>query len=204
MKGEDRRVLRTRQKLGDAIVALTLERGYESVTIRELTERAGIGYATFFRHYPDKDSLLHALLEGVLSGLLQRLEPLSTATDPTRTGLLVFRHVRANADLYRVLIDSQRSVDLFGRALEVGTHQLLISLRPKPSSVVPATLAAHHVVRSFMALIEWWLANGMKPSAEVMAEAYTSLIFEPSLRVAFDPVDDPTQPPARMLTEDRA
>src|SRR5689334_4808121 len=58
MARSDRRIVRTRNLLAQALVALTLEKNYDAVTIREITDRAEIGYATFFRHYPDKDALL--------------------------------------------------------------------------------------------------------------------------------------------------
>ena len=47
---EDRRVTRTRKLLTEALISLSLEKGYEAVTIRDITDRAGVGYATFFRH----------------------------------------------------------------------------------------------------------------------------------------------------------
>src|SRR5690606_12454565 len=61
----DARVRRTRRRLQDALVALVLERGYEAVTIRDVAERADVGYATFFRHYASKEALLLDLLEGL-------------------------------------------------------------------------------------------------------------------------------------------
>jgi AcrR family transcriptional regulator len=50
MDTHDRRVKRTQSALAKALIALTLEKGYDAVTIRDITERADIGYATFFRH----------------------------------------------------------------------------------------------------------------------------------------------------------
>ncbi len=190
MKVHDRRVQRTLQNLGAAMVALTLERGYDNVTIRDLTDRAGVGYATFFRHYADKEALLRDLLEEVLDGLVTRLEPLSVDADAAATGALVFQHVRANADLYRVLLGSQGSVDLLGRALEVGTASLLRTLDRRPGSIVPLELAAYHVVRSFVALIEWWLAHGLKPAPQVMGRIYQELILDPSRQAALTPKNE--------------
>src|SRR5258708_24160624 len=69
MDVQDRRVKRTQNLLAKALIALTLEKGYEAVTIRDITERADIGYATFFRHYHDKDALLREVLDVVLSEL---------------------------------------------------------------------------------------------------------------------------------------
>jgi AcrR family transcriptional regulator len=183
----DPRVQRTRRRLGRAMVELTIERGFDAVTIRDLTDRAGIGYATFFRHYADKDALLRDLLEEVLEGLMEVLEPLSADADATRTGTLVFRHAQRNADLYRVLLASQRSVDLLGRALEVGAEGITRNFVQRPDSVVPIDVAAHHLTRSVVALIEWWLEHDMPYPAESMGHIFRALILEPTRAAALVP-----------------
>ena len=40
MHTQDRRVKRTQKLLAQALIALTLEKGYEAVTIRDITQRA--------------------------------------------------------------------------------------------------------------------------------------------------------------------
>ena len=54
----DPRVKRTRRLLRDALVSLILEKDFASITIREITERAGVAYITFFRQFESIDQLL--------------------------------------------------------------------------------------------------------------------------------------------------
>ena len=58
----DPRVKRTYRLLGDALVELILEKPYEQITIKEITERAEVAYITFFRHYDSIDELLMQVL----------------------------------------------------------------------------------------------------------------------------------------------
>lgn len=182
----DARVVRSRRRLGGALVKLTLERGYEAVTIRDLTDEAGIGYATFFRHYSDKDALLRDMLDAVLAELMERLESLSHLTDAAKIGTLVFEHAKDNADLYGVLLRSQHSIDLLPRALEVGMAGVLRTYRAKPGGIVPMDAAVNHLIRSFVALIDWWLANGMRPRPAVMGRVFDMLILGPTREAAFE------------------
>jgi AcrR family transcriptional regulator len=55
---EDLRVRRTRKTLQEALIALTIEKGFAAVTVRDITERAMVNRSTFYRHYLDKYELL--------------------------------------------------------------------------------------------------------------------------------------------------
>ncbi len=59
----DRRVQKTRKLLQDALIELVAEKSYESVTIREILDRANVGRSTFYAHFQDKDQLLHSILD---------------------------------------------------------------------------------------------------------------------------------------------
>jgi len=59
----DRRVQKTRKLLQDALIELVAEKGYESVTIREILDEANVGRSTFYVHFQDKDQLLHSILD---------------------------------------------------------------------------------------------------------------------------------------------
>lgn len=175
--------MRTRRRLTEALIALTLDKGYEAVTIRDITEQAGVGYATFFRHYADKETLLRDVLEAFLGELLELVRPQS-GQDPVETGTLIFEHARRNGELYRVLLDTGRE-DLLGRVYEVGMAGVLAANRPQANSVVPPVVAAHHVIASFLALLRWWLEEGMPYEPSKMGRIYSELIIRPTEEVAF-------------------
>src|SRR5206468_12417027 len=49
-----------RERLVRAAVESFLDRGYDNVTVAEITERAGLTKRTFFRHFADKREVLFA------------------------------------------------------------------------------------------------------------------------------------------------
>lgn len=180
---EDRRIRRTRRRLSRALLELALERPFEAITIRDLTDRAGIGYATFFRHYDGIEDLLRNMLDELLSELLALLGPL-VGRDPVEAGTMVFRHAQGHSGLYRLLLRTDRSVDLLDRAVEIGIENLDRTHEPQPGSRVPAPVAANHFIRSFMAMLEWWLDHDMPYEPEHMGEIYRDLILHPTEEVA--------------------
>ena len=69
LRGVGRWQPNARERLVRAGLELFLERGYDSVTVAEIAERAGLTKRTFFRHLADKREVLF-LSEDVLSRLM--------------------------------------------------------------------------------------------------------------------------------------
>jgi AcrR family transcriptional regulator len=65
-------VRRTQSFILDAFRALLEEKGFKSITVKEITERAGINRATFYAHYQDKFDLLNASLQAIFEEELER------------------------------------------------------------------------------------------------------------------------------------
>lgn len=182
---QDRRIKRTQNLLAKALIALTLEKGYEAVTIRDITQRADVAYATFFRHYHDKDGLLEDVLEVVLEELIALLLPHMPMDDPAVVGSLLFSYVRDHSEVSRVLLYTRSSHALAQRMLVEGSQQVLGEHRPRPASAVPADVAANHLVASSVALIQWWLEHDMPYTPDTMGVIYRDLIYLPTIAVAF-------------------
>jgi len=69
-----------RERLAQAAFALFDERGYEQTTVDDITERAGLGRATFFRHYRSKEDVIFPDHDLLLSQVAGRLRSSSHAT----------------------------------------------------------------------------------------------------------------------------
>jgi len=70
------RVRRTKILLREALIELIEERGFEALTIGELTERAMVSRAAFYRNYQDKYDLVEQIFEEAMSALLSAVEDL--------------------------------------------------------------------------------------------------------------------------------
>ena len=182
MNQDDRRVIKTKQALGTALIALIKEKGFEAVTIQEITAVAHVGYRTYFRHYADKDALLLDLLQSTITELrtLMQLSPeMAQTTDfevRKENGRLLFAHVQENSDLYWVLLNS-------GPVALNPVRQFALAealqYMPEDESGIPREILANHTVAGTLALIQWWLENEMPYSPEEMGSYYAQLIMKP-------------------------
>src|SRR5689334_11126183 len=111
----DRRSLRTRQLLMQAMVELMRTRRYDAITVLEITEQANVGRSTFYAHFTDKDDLLVDGVQRMLASL-DRSEPKSTGRKDFYPTLALFQHVGTQAELYRVM-SRGRGLTLFLAAL---------------------------------------------------------------------------------------
>jgi AcrR family transcriptional regulator len=93
-----------RERLAEAAFALFDERGYEQTTVDDITERAGLGRTTFFRHYRSKEDVIFPDHDRLLEQIAERLRTSSHATalvavsDAVR---LVLLHYIEEGDLAR-------------------------------------------------------------------------------------------------------
>lgn len=61
----DPRVRRTRQLLEQAFMEALHEKGFQAISVQDITERAGVNRATFYAHFEDKFDLLdHSVRKG--------------------------------------------------------------------------------------------------------------------------------------------
>src|SRR5215469_12112564 len=64
-KADNLRVKRTKILLREALIALIEERGFNTLTVGELTERAMVSRAAFYRSYQDKYDLVEQFFEQI-------------------------------------------------------------------------------------------------------------------------------------------
>lgn len=175
---EDRRKQRTRSQLRDALIALILEKGYDNVTVQDITDRANLGRATFYLHYPDKEQLLLSSLREMLETFKAQMGPLTRETlldDPTWR-VLPFKHVVENQNFYRVTLLSDQGMAGVLKTIRAqlieNTRTRLAVVIPPEQSPIPLEMVASYLVGAMFALMAWWLQHDMPQSPEEMAELY--------------------------------
>jgi AcrR family transcriptional regulator len=80
-KHTDMRITRTREAIRRAFIDMICEKDYEQITIKELTERAGVNRKTFYLHYDSLDDLLSEMLHEMNLHFMQRIKGLKIPED---------------------------------------------------------------------------------------------------------------------------
>ena len=68
----DPRILRSRRMLMEALARLLNQKEFDSISVQDIADEAGLNRATFYLHYPDKNALLHAMTAARFRELIAR------------------------------------------------------------------------------------------------------------------------------------
>jgi AcrR family transcriptional regulator len=169
------RVRRTKILLQEALIELIEERGFEALTVGELTERAMVSRAAFYRNYQDKYDLVEQIFEGAISALLNAIEDLGRE-HPSEVWIKFFEHIEQYERLYRVLLGRKGS-PWFVRKMRESLADMI-----KERGRLPHGPEAHPihsfsdefvpdlVAAMFVEAITWWLEQGRPYTTKEIAK----------------------------------
>lgn len=175
----DARQVRTRQMLLDALLALIEVRPFEQVTIREIAKEAGVGYATFFRHYPSKDALLHDLAAGEIAALLQRALPVLFAADTRQSCVALFDYVALRRALWSSLLTGGAAATL--KQEFIAQAKRIAESEGEVGGWLPDELRVVFAVSATVEIIAWWLNEGQDFGVDRIAEILDRLVVVPAM-----------------------
>jgi AcrR family transcriptional regulator len=179
------RTTRTRPILCTALLALLEERPFDQLTVREITAKADIGYATFFRHYPDKEALLNDLAASQISDLLALALPILNTADTRASARALAAYVWEHRKLWAALLTGGAAATLKEEFIKQA--QRIAETHPAPDHWLPSDLTVIVSVTGTVEILAWWLKQKQPPSIDHMAEILDSLIVAPSMARASRP-----------------
>lgn len=182
----DRRVVRTREMLHQALMSLILEKGYEAISIKDICGAANVGRSTFYAHYTCKDDLKRSGLESMRKLLIDRQRNSSAREGMTGQSLgfslAMFEHARDHLGLYRALVGSRIGTIALGTIREILSDlvrdELVITASKASKEAVPREVVVQHIVGAYMAVLTWWLDKGAKIPPERIDTMFRRLATE--------------------------
>ena len=183
---------------------LIKEKGYDAISVEQITQRANLGRTTFYLHYKDKEDLLvdefselaneraRTLSEIPFSAWLPDLEnPEHTIENkPSEPFLMVFQHVANNADIYRILLQNEKSDRILERIRKIITQAITEFMQTKVENdpiplllEVPIDLLAAYFSGALLSCVDWWLEQESEYSPEEMTRMFQRLFFPGARRI---------------------
>jgi AcrR family transcriptional regulator len=174
----DARIVRTREALREAMTGLAEELPLDAITVRAIAARAGVGYATFFRHYPDKDALLADVADKLIREFLQRVAPLLQERDRTAAARTMCDFVLEHLPIYKALLAGGSGETVRAEMLRQTMATMTATRQRKPDGPLD-DLLLFHLVSAILNLLSWWLRNLDTVDAAAMAQVIERAVLTP-------------------------
>src|SRR6185503_10543800 len=178
----DARVRRTRDALGDALVALMQEKAFDTITVQDVLDRAHVSRSTFYSHYSDKDDLLMSDAEEFFERLAMALSAHGDQSDRVFPVQEFFTHLADVQPFFKALVKSgkfQENMELARGHFARGIERRLAELprgRSIPPNQLPAIAFSH--AGALLSLLTWLLDRGMRESPAEMDELFHRMIWQ--------------------------
>lgn len=189
----DPRVKRTRQLLEQAFLELLEKKGFQSITVQDITDRATVNRATFYAHFDDKFALLdHVVRESYQKILQRKLSPDSSfSLDNLQVLILTVCEYLKQFNSLQCDASTKQVEPLIEKEVQSQVYDIVLRWVTKMQADKLNSLTAPEVMAS---AISWaifgaglhWSRDSKKYSAEEISNQVLSLITE-GLNGSFSP-----------------
>jgi len=191
----DRRAIRTKKMIRNALSALIEEKGFNNISITDITTRADLNRGTFYLHYIDKYDLLEQIENELLQELQHHIKNTRLADvviiDPTDSiesvnksipfMKKVFEYVKENSVLIKAILGPNGDPKFQNKIKElIHTNVFeknLIKTFNKENMLVPEEYFLSYLLSAHIGVVQKWLESDMEKSPEDMALILAKLSF---------------------------
>ena len=185
----DLRVVRTKTAIRNALVELIEDKGFDAITVKDITTKANINRGTFYTHYQDKFDLMTKCQEDIMyefsniakeiprSDCGSRIESFSTMPFLLITSILEF--LNENSDFMKAVLSPKGDLsfqtklkDFMWKTLFEDTNGALIN---KENLLVPSQYLASYMASAHIGVIQQWLNSGQKETPEEIARILSTI-----------------------------
>ncbi len=198
----DRRTMRTKRLIRNALSELIEESGYNNISITDITKKADINRGTFYLHYVDKYDLLEKIENEVIQELRDGIDNVSnidtvnieyvtnidSVDKPMPFMIKVFEYIKENSAFMKAILGPKGDPKFHIKIKELIESSLfekkLVRAFKKENMLVPQEYFISYVLSAHLGVIQQWLESGMEKSPEDMALILSKMFLLGPFKVA--------------------
>ncbi|MCM3756525.1 TetR/AcrR family transcriptional regulator [Sporosarcina aquimarina] len=189
----DLRVVRTKESIRNVFIDLIEEKGFEAITVKDLTTRAKINRGTFYAHYQDKYDLMNKCEEEFMQELTDKIitnypnmmadiESNNPATTPFTILVSIFDYLNQNRRFTKAMLGPKGDISFQTKLKKFVWKSLFDSnnasqptLIHKENFLVPAEYFISYVASAHIGVIQQWLNSDRDESPQEMARIISTM-----------------------------
>ena len=193
-KNPDLRVIKTKESIRLAFIELIEEKGFDALTVKDITTKAQINRGTFYVYFQDKFDLITQYENEVMENLYKiRNKNLNKSKDettdfPTEGVVEIFSYLYEIRDLMKAFLTTKSESIFMVRMKEVlwndwykTNPDLIIT---QNNLLVPSEYYVAYFTSAIMGLIQQWFINDCKESPREMTKIIELFVTKGPLLVA--------------------
>jgi AcrR family transcriptional regulator len=176
----DRRVQRTRDRLGNALMELAVEKPFDTITVQDVLDHAGVSRSTFYLHYNDKDDLFISDVDEFFEGMATILSRRGDSSDRVAPVRELFAHVAEASRFHKAVVASGKIhvvQELGQEHFARGIEQRLAELERARGITAERPIVAQALAGALLSLLSWWIKARMPVSAGQMDDLYHRVVW---------------------------
>lgn len=188
---EDRRILRSKKALRDALICLMDARGLDDITVNDLCTRADLNRGTFYNHFHDKEHLLATFEDEVMRDLehiqaqmqdmtVRKLLTYRARRKPLPFLVELFDYLREQGAFLHAVLGPGGDVRFAPRLRDSICTNLIQSILHERYRSNPSPFVGYYVAfyaAAYLGVIQRWIDTGMQEGSEEMALVAMKLFF---------------------------
>jgi AcrR family transcriptional regulator len=190
----DRRIVRTKVAIREALVCLIAEKGFDALSVSDITRRADINRGTFYLHYQDKFDLLEqteAEIIGDLEGIILQANNLNfsdfnSVDRPLPVVVTLFEYLKNNAALMHAILGLKGGMAFQNRLRATVEENLKLGILAGMRAdhfLVQSEYLVSYAISAHFGVIQTWLEKGCVESPHDMAIILSKLSLHGPLRM---------------------
>jgi AcrR family transcriptional regulator len=177
----DHRVLMTRRLFRQALTELLRQKPLQSITVKELCQKAGVNRGTFYSHYTDIFALMEQIEGEVSRELSDTLEDF-TSRNPQSSPFSVYTSIlqffRKNSDICTVLLSGYGDRSFLEKLFQTGRESCTSVYGEMFPSASQEQLEMFYtfVSSGCVGLLRYWIDTGMALPEESLAKCLEYMV----------------------------
>lgn len=180
----ERRRMHSHQQLLDATAQLMIEKSYSALTIKAITERADLGYGTFYLHFKDLDDavweVVYQMAEEARIQTEARISDLPFPMREYQSWLFLFDFAAQTREGISQLFGRNGSATLLQRYQDylAKLHEENLAAGRYSSGLdLPPAYLAQFITGALVRLLVWWAETPNNYSPQQMADMMYQTVY---------------------------
>lgn len=176
----DRRIIRTKVAIREALISLIEEKGFDAVLVSDIAERANINRGTFYLHYQDKFDLLEKTQKEIVDDIEHivlraktlNLSDFDSVEKPLPILVAMFDYLKENAALMHAIFSLEGGIRFqaqIRQTVEKNLELEFLAGLKESNFLVPSHYLISYAISAHFGVIQDWLDRGCIESPREMA-----------------------------------